>query len=251
MPYLFTVEARYEDGKYILYNLSNLLSKFPFLEGKTITGKLISTYIDGRVKRIDKEIRFELSRGGTYPLGTILEPNPVKNIGLPLPSHVLIIAYFYEEMFEQEKKTFPIAEDMLIKGSTLSYFEDEVKRILKEEEAGIILEGTIFCRELEKSSLTLKKAFLSFEQENFVHTKTLCRRVLEEIKRIISRWKMIDNSESLCDKLRSIVNSLYSFASIGGPHEGVTTREETELILKNTTSLILYVNSLLKNQRVK
>lgn len=251
MPYLFTVEARYEAGKYILYNLSDLLSNFPFLEEKTITGKLISIYRDGRVKRIDKEIRFKLTRGGTYPLGMISEQNPIKIMGLPLPSYVLIIVYFYEEMVGQKKKVFPIAEDMLIKGSTLSYFEDEVKRILKEEEAGIILEGTIFHEKLEKPSSTLKEAFLFFEQENFAHTKTLCRRVLEEIKRIVSEWEMIDNSKSLCDKLRSIVNSLYSFASIGGPHEGVTTREETELILKNTTSLIFYINSLLKNQRTK
>ena len=60
----------------------------------------------------------------------------------------------------------------------------------------------------------------------------------------------MDKSESLCKKLKSVVSSLYSFASIGGPHEGVTTKEETELILKNKTSLLFYINFLLKNQRV-
>lgn len=90
---------------------------------------------------------------------------------------------------------------------------------------------------------------MSFEQENFVYTKTSYRRILEEIKRIVNEWKTVDGSESLCEKLKSVVSSLYSFASVGGPHEGVTTKEETELILKNTTSLLFYVNSLLKNQR--
>jgi hypothetical protein len=65
----------------------------------------------------------------------------------------------------------------------------------------------------------------------------------------VNEWKTVDGSESLCEKLKSVVSSLYSFASVGGPHEGVTTKEETELILKNTTSLLFYVNSLLKNQR--
>jgi hypothetical protein len=48
-----------------------------------------------------------------------------------------------------------------------------------------------------------------------------------------------------------VINSLYSFASIGEPHEGVTTKEETELLLKTTTSILFYVNSLLKSERVR
>ena len=139
--------------------------------------------------------------------------------------------------------------NILLKGGYTSYFEDEIKRILKEEEAGLILEGTIFHQQLEKYVSNLKEALLSFEQENFVYTKTSYRRILEEIKRIVNEWKTVDGSESLCEKLKSVVSSLYSFASVGGPHEGVTTKEETELILKNTTSLLFYVNSLLKNQR--
>jgi hypothetical protein len=141
-------------------------------------------------------------------------------------------------------------ENLLLKGSYTYYFEDEVKRILKEEEVGLILEGIIFHQRLEKYVSNLKEALLSFEQENYVFTKTSCRRILEEIKRIVAEWKTVDGSESLCEKLKSVVSSLYSFASIGGPHEGVTTKEETELILKNTASLLFYINSLLKNQRI-
>lgn len=249
MPYLFTADAKYDNKKYILSNPYDLLSNFPFLEDKIIKGKIVSTYRDGRVIRIDKDFECKLVRSGNFFIGEFLEPNPVKNLGLPLPSNLLIIVYSYQEIVEQEKKVLPIAQDTLLKGSATGYFEDEVKRILKEEEAGIILEGTIFCDQLQRPAFTTKGALLSFEQENFAYTKTSCRRVLEEIRQILSGWKTVDGSESLCEKMKSVVSSLYSFASIGGPHEGVTTKEETELILKNTISLLFYINSLLKNQR--
>jgi len=52
MPYLFKVEAKYESGKYILYNPTELMSNFPFLEGKVVIGRFIFTYRDGRTIRI-------------------------------------------------------------------------------------------------------------------------------------------------------------------------------------------------------
>jgi len=253
MPYLFTAEVRFENGKYILSNPYDLVNNFPFLEGRLITGKFISMYRDGRTIRINKEFKCKLIRSGNSARptvnGEILEPNPLKALGLPLPSNFLIAVYKYEEENEEGKVTaLPIAENIMLKGSYTSYFEDEIKRILKEEESSLILEGVVFHPRLEKYASDLKEGLSSFEQENFAFTKTSCRRILEEIKRIVSEWEAVDGSEGLCEKLQSVVNSLYSFASIGGPHEGVTTREETELILKNTTSL-LYINSLLKNQR--
>ncbi len=96
----------------------------------------------------------------------------------------------------------------------------------------------------------LKEALISFEQENFAVAKTSCRKILEDIKQIVNEWKTVDDSQSMCEKLQKIVGSLYSFASIGGlAHEGVTTKAETELILKNTTSLLFYINFLLKNDK--
>jgi len=62
--------------------------------------------------------------------------------------------------------------------------------------------------------------------------------------------KILYDSESLAEKVKGFTGSLYSFASVGGPHSGVVTREETELILKCTMSLLFYVNFLLKNQCV-
>jgi len=250
MPYLFKCDARFDTGKYILHNPDDLMSNFPFLEGKVIIGRIISTNRDGRTIRIGKEFKCKMVKSGNYFIGEILEPNPLKDVGLPMPSPLLVTAYKYEEEREEEKKVeFSIMENILLKGNIYP-FEDEAKRILKEEETGLILEGTIFHPQLQKLTLTLKEALLLFEQENFAQTKTSCRKILEEIKRTISEWDTIDGSKSLSEKFSDVINPLYSFASIGGPHEGVTTREETELLLKTTTSTLLYVNSLLKNERV-
>ncbi|MGC9015118.1 MAG: hypothetical protein ACP5KW_12150 [Thermoproteota archaeon] len=250
MPYLFVVEVKYENGKYVC-SPSDLLSNFPYLEGKVVTGKFISMYRDGKIIRIDREFKFKVSQSGTTTIGEILEPNPLKAIGSPLPSHFLVAACKYEEKVEEGKVTsFPIAENIMLRGGYTSYFEDEIKRILKEEEAGLILEGTTFHSQLEEYASSLKEALLSFEQKNYPYTKTSCRKIVEEIRLVISKWKTIDGSVSLCEKMKSVVNTLYSFASIGGPHGGVVTREETEFILKTTTSLLFYVNSLMKNQRV-
>lgn len=252
--YLFKVEAKYDISKktYILDGLNELKSNFPFLDEKIIIGKFISTHRDGRIKRINKDFKCKLNKieGFSSVLGEILEPNPLKAIGLPLPSPLLVAVYKYEEENEQGKAEHPIAEDIILKSYNISPFEDEVKKILREEEAGLILEGTIFHQRLEKYAPTLKKALISFEQEDFASAKTFSRKTLEEIKRIVNDWKTVDESESLCEKLKPIVSSLYSFASIGGAHEGIATKEETELILKCTTSLLFYINFLLKNQKV-
>lgn len=257
MPYLFVCEAKFEGGKYILYNPTDLMSNFPFLEGNVIVGRFISTYRDGRTIRINREFKCKLIRSGNYIIGDLLEPNPLKIMGLPLPSNFLISAYKYEETVinlksgKEEKREFPITESFMLKGNIYSYYDDEVKRILKEEEAGLILEGTIFHPQLQKYISNTKYALLSFEQENFAFTKTSCRKIVEGIRQIIKDWDTIDGSNSLSEKFNRVINSLYSFASIGGPHEGITTREETELLLKTTTSVLFYVNSLLKNERIR
>ena len=191
MPYLFASEIKFENGKYIC-NSSELINNFPFLEGKVVIRKIISMYKDGKIVRINKEIKCKITCSGTIAIGEILEPNPVEELGLPLPSYFLIIAYKFEKESDQEKAIFPIAQDILLKGGYISYFEDEIKRILKEEEAGLILEGMIFHPTLEKYASNLKEALLSFEQENFAFTKTSCRKILEQIKRIVNEWKTVD-----------------------------------------------------------
>jgi len=124
-------------------------------------------------------------RSGFTAIREILEPNPIEVLGLPLPSYFLISVYKFEKEGIQGRITFPIMENALLRGGYASYFEDEIRRILKEGEAGLILEGTIFHQRLEKYVSNLKEALLSFEQENFAFTKTSCRRIIEEIKRIM------------------------------------------------------------------
>jgi hypothetical protein len=139
-------------------------------------------------------------------------------------------------------------EGMLLKGNTSSYFDDEVKRIFKEEEIRITLESVIFHPALSKLSSELRDAYFLFQQENFSSTKTSCRKVIEKLRSLVSNWESIDQSRSLCEKFKQLMNALYSFCSVGGPHEGVVTKKETELILKSTHGILLYVNSVLKNE---
>jgi len=255
MPSILVAQVRFTDGKWILYNIDEIIKKFPFCESSLISGKIISVNLDGRIKKINKGFKFHLTRENDKIIGWIIDPNPLKNQGLPLPSDFLIIIYSYEkknEEFPGEAFEYPIVEGTIIKiGSIYGSFEDDSKRILQEEEAGFIIEGVIFNEELKEIIPTIKIALLGFEQERYPDTKTSCRKVLERIQQIIGNWSEIDNSSSICDKSKSIINSLKSFASIGGPHEGVTTREETELILKNTVAILIYINSILKNLRYK
>lgn len=254
MPYLFNVDAKYnkDKGVYTLGFFDDLVSKYPLLMGNVLTGKFISVHLDGKIKTINKDFKCKVDNDVVKDVrGEILEPNPIKIIGLPLPSSLLAVAYKYEVKHEQEMVEYPMAEDMMLwSGRTAYNFEDEVKRILKVEEAGLILEGSNFHSRLEKHKSILKEALISFEQENFAVAKTSCRKILEDIKQIVNEWDTVDDSQSMCEKLQKIVGSLYSFASIGGlAHEGVTTKAETELILKNTTSLLFYINFLLKNDK--
>jgi len=253
MPYLFTAEVRFEEGTYKLFNLSDLASNFPFLEGKEVLGKIMSLYAsrDNRLIRVDREFRMRLKREGNYLNGEFLEQNPIREMGLPVPSNVLVVVYKYQEETEEGRTELPIAEGVVLRGSvSYSYFEDEVKRILKEEELKIISEATIFDKELRGLQPFVRRVLISFEEENFSNTKTECRRILEKIKKIIDSWASIDRSKSLCQKFKSFVNSLYSFASIGGPHLGTTTRGETEVIMKSTLAILFYVNSILKSHRM-
>lgn len=250
MPYIFSTEAQYSQDRYILYSPTELMSSFPFLDGKVMTGKLVSIYRDSKIMRVNKEFKSRVTRVGGTPQAEFLDPNPMKTMGLPLPSPAPIVVYKYEEEKEGGVQEFPVAEGVILRCGITSYFEEEIKRILKEEESGIVLEGTIFHHKLQGLDSIMKEAFSLFQQESFPHVKTSCRKVIERIKQISSGWKTIDSSESLADKLKGITNSVYSFLSIGGPHEGPSTREETEFILKSTLACLLYVNSLLKSERI-
>jgi hypothetical protein len=122
MPYLFANEIRFENGKYIIYNPSDLMNNFPFLQGRVVIGKIISMYRDGRTG-INKEFKFKIARSEVGFIGEILEPNPLEELGLPLPSYFLISVSKFEKESEQGLVTFPIAQNILLKGGYISYLK--------------------------------------------------------------------------------------------------------------------------------
>ena len=242
MPYLLSTSMEYKDNKYVLRDLSDLIRKFPFLQDKIVVGRVLSAYIDGKITKIERDFECKIIKDERSIRGEIINPLPLKEKGIP-PCDLLIIFYKYLE----KEKEYPIMEGMVLSSSiSPSYFDDEIKRILKEEEIKITLESIVFHSKIAKRADELKEAYLLFEQENFSSTKTSCRKVIEKLREIVSSWESIDGSKSLCEKLKQMAKALYSFASVGGPHEGIVTREETELILKTTHSLLLYINSILK-----
>lgn len=250
MPFIHTTNVDFEKGKYILKNTDELIKKFPFLENRHIRGKIVSIHIDGIKTKINKNFHCKLFKHNENFYAEIQEPSPFKEKGLPPCDALIIFSRYIQPRKGEENEELPIMEKKLLKG-TIYHFDDEVKKLIKEEEIGIILESVIFHQKIKSLASNLKHAFLSFEEDNFASAKTSCRKILEKLRDIISNWKSIDESSSLCDKFKSILKSLFSFASIGGPHEGVITEEETDLILKNTYSILLYVNSILKNDRYK
>jgi hypothetical protein len=125
-----------------------------------------------------------------------------------------------------------------------------VRRIIKEEEIRMMLETTSFHPDVKKQSGTLRDAYISFEEQRFADTKVSCRKILENLKNISKDWKTIDDSKNICEKVNDILKSMYSFASSGGPHEGINTPDETEFILKVTAGILFYINILMKNDRI-
>jgi len=244
MPLILSAEVIYEYKNYVIKNMR--LYKCPFLEDKIVMGEVVSVYIDGKITKINKPFECKIYKKGDYFYGKIRGANPFEEMGLP-PCETLFILYRFKETTEGEETQ--IAEGMFLKEGYLGNLEDEAKKLLKEEEIRIMLKSIIFHSQISGLADLLNNAFNSFEEERFQDTKTACRKILEGIDEIISGWKSIDNSKSVYEKLRHVIKSLFSFASIGGPHRGIVTKEETELILKTTYDCLIYINSILKNDR--
>ncbi len=250
MPYIFTTKYNYKDDEYQI-EMAEAITKFPFLAGKTVSGEVLAASIDDRVVTIRRPIKFRVSIAQEYynRVGTVSHPNPLEERGIP-PCELLLALYKYDKMDSGKAIEFPIAEGEIIRGTIRNYFEDISKKLSKEEEIRIILETTTFHHELAKSTEVLRDAYISFSEGRYPDAKTACRRILESLKNLSENWKTIDQSESLCEKFTGMLKSMYSFASPGGPHPGITTRDETELILKTVATMDFYVNSILKGGRI-
>lgn len=250
MPYVFSTNYEYKDNNYQIH-VQDAVNRFPFLALKTVTGEILATYVENKVTVIRKPFKCKVIRIQEHPnwIGIFTELNPLKEKGIP-PCQLCVAFYKYEETQRTKTVEFPVMENEVIKGSAWGYFDEIVKRISKEEEIRIMIETTTFAPEVKGLAETLRDAYMSFEEEKYSHTKTSCRKILENLRNRSKGWTTIDDSESIHEKLNSVLNSMYSFASVGGPHEGKSTREETEFILKAVSAVFFYVNSLLKNARI-
>jgi len=251
MPYLFDSNYQFKDSQYQI-EAKEILDRFPFLNEKIIHGEILAAFIDGKVVRY--KLPFMCKTIQSYSGSLIAEisgPNPLKEKGIPPCSLLLVILKYEEKTDDKETRELPISEGLLLRKSYFpSHFEDIVKRIFREEEIRLILESTIFHRDLKNQAELLRKAYLSFEEEMYPDVKTSCRKILESLRNKAIDWEKIDDSKNLYEKFKRTLNSIYSFASIGGPHEGITTKEETEFIMKIVAPLLFYVNALLKNNRI-
>jgi len=260
MPYLISKNVRIKNNLYQLYYIDDVITKFPFLENKTIDGKVISVFIDGTKTKINKDFSCTTSKEANGYIATIEEPNPLEEKGIP-QCEALVLFTKYHKIVEggdynplEDEEGYierPIMEEKLLISDVSYNFQDEAQRLRKEEEIGIILESIVFHYDVTSLASQLKNALSSFEKENFQDTKTSCRKILEKLRPLVKNWESIDESKSLGEKFKRTLDSLYSFASVGGPHTGVKTKEESDLILKVTFAILLYVNSILKNSRYK
>jgi hypothetical protein len=141
-------------------------------------------------------------------------------------------------------------EKETIKGPTYN-FDDIVKRVIREQEVRIMIESTTFHPQLVNLAQLLRESQISFEEERCPDTKTSCRKILENLRNKAKNWQTVDHSKSICEKLNKVMDSIYSFASVGGPHEGLNTKDETELILRSVAATFFYVNTLLKAGRIQ
>lgn len=250
MPYVFSTRYEYKDNNYQI-DIHDAVNRFPFLANVMINGEILAAYVENKVTLIRKPFKCKVAQIEQHPywIGIVTELNPLKEKGIP-PCELCVSLYKYEETQGEETSELPIMENEVVKGTTWGYFDEIVKKISKEEEIRIIIETTTFHPEFKGLAETLRDAHISFEEERYPHTKTSCRKILENLRNRSKDWKTVDGSESICEKLKSVLNSIYSFASPGGPHEGISTRDETEFILKAVAGAFFYINSLLKSGRI-
>lgn len=251
MPFIFSTNYFYRDKNYQI-DIDDAINRFPFITDKTILGEILAVYIENKAKPVREPLEFTITQDQQKPnrlTGIIGNLNPLKKGGIP-PCQVCIVLYKYRDQSGEAINEFPIMEGEIIKGNTWSNFDDIIKKALKEQEISMMLESTTFHPELAQLPQLLRDSQVSFEDERYPDAKTSCRKILENLRNKSKNWDTIDGSKSACEKLNKVMDSMYSFASFGGPHEGLNTEDETEVILKSTSSIFFYINKLIKANRI-
>jgi len=253
MPAVLVTELRYSKEKdkfsVYLYQLSNRLQVLR--AGHYLFGKLEFAKIDKKInKEIGNEIKLLIENSeGTF---TFDSDQILRNLGITPNSWVCLVLESYSTTTAKYAPKYPIYLDYFEIVEVPDALKEEVETRFKGAEEVIrLIELTGIAEELKKPYEFLKEAYVKFKINFFADSKTSARKALEHIKTSVRTWKSVDKSEHLAEGTKSFVNSLYSLSSSGGPHEGIASLDETEVILNSTLYLFKYVNKLVKEGRLE
>jgi hypothetical protein len=252
MAYILTTTYEYKNNTFQM-NIQDLIEKFPFLvSGMIISGEILATTIENKNVTLRKPFQCKVEPRENFPkwIGIIGELNPLKERGIPPSCQLCVAFYKYVDTSKEPPIEYPIMEGDTIKSNNIYPFDDIVKKIMKDQEIRMIIESTTFHSELTQLVNLLRDSQIAFEAERYPDTKTSCRKIIENLRAKSKDWLTIDESGSVCEKIGKVMDVIFSFASVGGPHDGLNTKDETEFILKTVAAILFYINILMKNNRI-
>lgn len=219
--------------------------------GYYLFGKLEFAKIDKKInKEVGKEITLLIEDSeGTFMFGG---DQIIRNVGITPNSWVCLVLESYSTAIPKYSAKYPIYPDYFEIVEVPDAWKEEVEtRFRGAEEVIRLIELTGIVEEMKKPYEFLKEAYVKFKINFFADSKTSARKALEHIKNSVQPWKSVDKSEHLAEGIQKFVNSLYNLCSSGGPHSGIASLDETEVILNSTLYLFKYVNKILKEGRVE
>lgn len=251
MPAIIATELKYntDNNRFYVY-LYQFLSRFQVLQlGNLIFGKLEFSQIDKKVrKEVSKPITLEVKDyNGVFDSGST---EIIRNFGITPNSWICLSLENYSTSSSEEAIKYPIYPEYFEIMETPDALREEIEGKFKGvEEIMKLVQLTGVVEDLKEPYNHLERAYFKFKANFFEDAKTSIRKALETLKKIIQRWKTIDNSSHLADGIKSLINSLYQLSSSGGPHKGIATKDETEVIINSTLYLFKYINKLIGENR--
>lgn len=252
MPAVVVAELGYDKtNNQFFVDLFEFLNKLLFIkDGQRIYGKLEFCYIDKKVKReVSKSVELWIrTNRGIFEFGS---EEIIKKFGITPGSWICLVLEEYSEKWDEDRR-YPIYPDYFEIITVPDALRGEIEsRFTGAEEVLKLIELTGIAENLEEAYGHLKNAYVKFKSDFFEDAKTSSRKTLEILRGVVQSWKTVDISEHLADGIKSLVRSLYSFSSTGGPHPGIATRDETEVILNSLLYLFKYINKILTEGRAE
>jgi len=220
--------------------------------GYFLWGKIEFVEIDKKIhKDVGKEVSLRISepvRNRGMFVGSADET--LKKLGVTSSSWICLVLETYNDL--SRTFTYPLYPDYFEIIETPDTLRNEVERRFKGmEEVVKLLEFTGVAGTVKGAYDDLVAAYRKFKSSSFEDSKTSIRKALEELRPVIRSWSTVDNSEHLADGIQKLAGSLYDLSSSGGPHKGVASQDETEVILNSTLYLFRYLNKIIKDNRMK